>query len=327
MSEKMSEVFEKYDMNINGTKRVRGSIVCYTDKGIRQIVKLLDSENKLAKEHTLKEELYKKGFSKIDRYIVNTDDELLTYDRYGTPYVVKEFYEGVECDLKNEEDIRKTVRNLAKFHSVGKEIDCFGNGDVLRTIKNIEKHNRELKRVRAYIKGVTNKQEYELSYISCFDEFYRVAEETRKIFLENGFDSSNRRMGICHGSYNYHNVVIDGDNIATINFNKFMVDNQLNDLYQFVRKLMEKSNYSVDLLKIAIEEYNKEIPFDIEDYEYIYLLFRYPEKFWKISNYYYNTKKTFISPKNLDKLNTIIKQSEIRNAFLEEYKSIYKLNI
>lgn len=53
----MAEVFEQYDMSILGTKRVKGSVVCYTNDGLRQVVKLLDSVKKLAKEHELKEEL------------------------------------------------------------------------------------------------------------------------------------------------------------------------------------------------------------------------------------------------------------------------------
>jgi len=33
-----------------------------------------------------------------------------------------------------------------------------------------------------------------------------------------------------------------------------------------------------------------------EDYEFIYLMYSFPEKFWKISNRYMNTRKSYISP-------------------------------
>lgn len=86
---------------------------------------------------------------------------------------------------------------------------------------------------------------------------------------------------------------------------------------------MEKSNYNIKLLQLALREYNNIIELNNEDYEYIYLLFSYPEKFWKLSNFYYNTKKTFISPKNMEKLQLIIAQDQIREEFLSSYLDIY----
>ena len=52
-----------------------------------------------------------------------------------------------------------------------------------------------------------------------------------------------------HGEYNYHNILmIQGDynyrkepyRIATTNFEKFKPDVQVEDLYYFLRKVMEK---------------------------------------------------------------------------------------
>ena len=48
MSEKMSEVYEAYDMEILGAVRGRGSMILKTDRGIRQISPFDGSEERLA---------------------------------------------------------------------------------------------------------------------------------------------------------------------------------------------------------------------------------------------------------------------------------------
>ena len=56
---------------------------------------------------------------------------------------------------------------------------------------------------------------------------------------------------------------------------------------------------------------------------FIYVLFSYPEKFWKIANGYYNSNKAFLSPKYTEKLQTVIEQEREKNAMLEEYSAFH----
>ena len=97
MSEKMSEVYEAYDMEILGAVRGRGSMILKTDQGIRQISPFDGSEERLEQEREFKENLYETGFHHIDRCVPNREGELITCDRYGNPYVMREYFEGREC--------------------------------------------------------------------------------------------------------------------------------------------------------------------------------------------------------------------------------------
>ncbi len=55
----------------------------------------------------------------------------------------------------------------------------------------------------------------------------------------------------------------------------------------------------------------------------LYYRFRYPEKFWKIVNFYYNSGKAWIPGRNLEKLEKLLAQEEEKVKFLENYKSSY----
>lgn len=52
--------------------------------------------------------------------------------------------------------------------------------------------------------------------------------------------------------------------------------------------------------------------------EYLKIRLIYPEKFWKTANSYYCTNKAWISVKNIEKLQTAIRQTEEKKMFLKE---------
>ena len=135
-------------------------------------------------------------------------------------------------------------------------------------------------------------------------------------------------MGYCHGMYNQHSVLMEnGANnvVGTINFDKFYVGNQLTDLYHFMRKAVEKNNYNFSVLENILYRYNLICPLSEEDIKYIYILYSYPEKFYKISNQYINSSKNWISPKMLEKFEKVIDDEYNKKYILDKMKKI-KLN-
>uniref|UniRef100_UPI0040273A33 hypothetical protein n=1 Tax=Agathobacter sp. TaxID=2021311 RepID=UPI0040273A33 len=90
MSEKMSEVYEAYDMEILGAVRGRGSMILKTDRGIRQISPFDGSEERLEQERECKDKLYETGLPHIDCCVPGREGELIGGDRYGEPYVMRE---------------------------------------------------------------------------------------------------------------------------------------------------------------------------------------------------------------------------------------------
>ena len=131
--------------------------------------------------------------------------------------------------------------------------------------------------------------------------------------------------GVCHGAYHHHNILILPDgSVATVGFESICYQPYLMDLYLFLRKTMEKNHYDRRLFERGIAGYSEYLPLDGSSLRFLYLLFLYPEKFWKISNQYYNRRKSWISPKMLEKLEKIPEQNQERKNFLQ-YFSRYLL--
>ena len=80
---------------------------------------------------------------------------------------------------------------------------------------------------------------------------------------------------------------------------------------------MEKKNWDERVGRTLIDTYLS--MGDVKDEELIIFVFRlmYPEKFWKIMNYYMYHGKVFIYDKNLEKCEKLIEQENARNAFLQ----------
>ncbi len=375
MSEKMSEVYEAYDMEVINSGRGRGFTLLRTDKGTRRLCPCNIGEARLAREREFKDNLYDTGFTRIDRCVADRDGELITCDRYGNPYILMEYFEGRECNPNHIEELEAAAENLAEFHKAGRllwEKEAEGSG---RTFDGepggLSRKVKELKRVRQFISGRKVKSDFELMYIKHFNYYFQQAleaahmmeeawetdvgtkgkgyksdKEGKIIEVEHGEDpiggqvetelgqdqaeksvgaepEQNTGVGYCHGSYSYHNVIITEDGIATVNFDSFHVGFQLVDLYQFTRKVIEKTGYRLETARRIIEAYGQVQPLTAKDHEYIYILLNFPEKFWKVSNHYINSRKSWISPVNIEKIRKIIEHEQEKQKFLNDFSCYF----
>ncbi|MGN0152286.1 MAG: hypothetical protein ACI39Q_07415 [Wujia sp.] len=337
MSDKMSEVYEAYDMEIHQTMRGRGAILLSTDKGVFQLKTPDVNESRLIAEYQFKEKLNDMGFVHIDRCIRNNRDELVTFDRYNNPYVMRYFFSGRECNMMDAEERAFAVDNLARLHEVCRMVWNSTEGDVhIRMCSDFRKRNQEMKRVRNFIIRQKQKREFEELYLRAYDYFFEQAKRCEELYMArlqemNGDDGDGTEctghLGYCHGMYNQHSVLLCQDDmgapfVATINFDRFYVGNQLNDLYHFLRKAVEKNNYNIDVAQQIIRCYAEKCPLNSRDIEYIYILYSYPEKFYKISNQYINAPKNWISPKMLEKLYKVIQDEDNKKNVLDKINDI-----
>lgn len=59
-----------------------------------------------------------------------------------------------------------------------------------------------------------------------------------------------------------------------------------------------------------------------EEIENLRIRFAYPEKYWKLANYYYTHNKAWISEKNVEKLERLWEQMEKWRNFVESVLTV-----
>ena len=126
-----------------------------------------------------------------------------------------------------------------------------------------------------------------------------------------------------HGDYNYHNLIMTSEGIATVNFDNFRIDIQAGDLYYFMRKIMEKNHWDRHLGEQIIRSYTRIHPLSGEEMEYLALRLAYPEKFFKAANTYYQSNKARIPQKSVEKLMLSVQETKEKKRFLGDIFSFH----
>lgn len=321
MYNRENQILEQYPFEVKQTVKGRGALICDTDKGLKILKEYRGSEGRAEFLYGLLKFLKENGQERIDCIVKNQEEKAITIDTDGTAYMVRDWYEGKECDTKNREDILRAVQKLADLHKVMRQFpleipEYLQVQDNTLLLEN-EKHTRELKKVKNFVHSRKKKNDFEQKFLQSYDMFCQEAEQVvslQKRELQR--TDSGSVYGICHGDYNQHNVIFNRQGTAVLNFEKASYDVQAGDLGNFMRKIMEKHNWNMGLGVDMLAAYQQVRTMTPEEMKQLYIRLAYPEKFWKIANHYFNSSKAWVCGRNLEKLEKIIGQNEARENFL-----------
>ena len=208
--------------------------------------------------------------------------------------------------------MKEAMRVLAIYHNTAQQVmPC--NEVVASEVWG--KHYRELTKVRNYIRARKKKTEFEQIYMKHFEHYRACAEKSIRL-LEEENEPAPRRV-YCHGDYNQHNIVLSNGVYRIINFEGISSNWAMVDVVNFMRKMLEKNDWDEKLGKDLLAEYERYRPIFKSEYKQLYGLFLFPEKFWKVTNHYMNSRKSWISERDIDKLKKVIEQEEKRLNFVE----------
>lgn len=361
MEDRSQEALKKFNLKIYNIYRARGAFLLETDYGLKLYKCFEGSKNRALIEHQIKEHLFRKGYYNTDLFVKTLEEEIVAEDGFGCQYIMKNWFWGEECNLKDLSQIELAASNLARIHLLLNNVDFTSEQMEFNVSGDLEevfvKRNRELKRVKSYIRDKKQKNEFEISYINYYDDFYEQGIKAAEALKESDYHSllseAIKERRVCHGNYTYHNIIMLKNknetmtktlippgwinkqpltatdlsgaltpSLATTNFEKSYIGVQIADLYQFIRKVMEKNNWDILYGNNIIEAYDRVKPISKAELRVLYILLLYPEKFWKITNFYYNGKKSWISGRNVQKLNSIGEQNVKKDMFLHRLEDI-----
>ena len=320
MEDKLDGVIKMYDFKVLSKSRLRGALLLETDKGCKLVKQTKSSAGRLVWEHRVKTHLKNNGFCNVDAYCINVEGNISTPDIYGVRYTVSDWFKGRECDLHSKDEVSLAAKNLGKLHIALDNIEC---DDIVLPeqpdiIKSFEKHNNELKHIRNYLRKQKEKNEFEIKLMRAFSKYYDEAVDAVSRLQNLTIDEKKH---IIHGSYTYHNIIMcedESDVIATTIFDKCTCGARVMDIYYFIRKVMEKNDWDYEYGENVINSYSSVCKIDSDERVILKHLLMYPEKFWKLASYYMNSKKTWISQKNIEKLDALEEQYSKRLCFISE---------
>lgn len=323
MNDRCVSLLENYELEVLHTCKGRGAILCETDIGTVILKEYAGHREKCAYQDALLHALSEKGFSYKESIIRNKEGELLTEDVDGTCYILKTWFEGPECNARDLEDCACAMQTLASYHRSSAlcqdlpKIRCLSDVE-----EEFEKHNRELRKIWRFLKTRSQKSNFEIALMQCYKEFFEKALAVTEEWKSCKGQEIPKRV-VCHGDYQHHNLILSGNRFFLINFERCVPDSPVRDIYLFMRKLLEKSNWSFSTGSELLLSYERERPLEKEDYRMLYYRLSYPEKFWKIANFYYNSGKAWIPGKYQEKLSRVNRQEQEKKEFLKKFREKY----
>lgn len=316
-----SQLLEQYPFEVTAVQKGRGTYICTTSEGGKIIIGPFRGSKGRAEalEHILLR--LKENGIEADEIVHTREREILVQEVDETWYYARKYIEGRECETRSRDDVLAAVGELAKLHLALQEVQ----DENLKTggqdyAMEVFRHNRELKKVRNYIHGKHKKNEFEMIFMRNYETFLTQALDVeRRLMKKNQSEPQKQEAavyGICHGEFNQHNVLFARGKIIITNFEQAHYDVLVGDLAHFLRKLMEKHNFNIGLATDMLAAYEKKRKLMPEEWEQLYVRMAYPQKFWKVANHYFNANKAWVSGRDIEKLNRVIEQEEIRQQFL-----------
>ena len=123
-----TDVLEQYHIEVKGTRKTRGAILCDTDRGMLLLKELTFSEKRVPLLYKLCHQLEEKGYGLVDTIVPNKEGEYVTSAPDQTKYILKRWYGGRECDVRNEEELCSATANLAYLHNLMAGADVVEEG-------------------------------------------------------------------------------------------------------------------------------------------------------------------------------------------------------
>ena len=319
MDDRIADLLVSYDLEVYRANRVKGAWILETNQGLKHFGSCNYSENRARGAQSIKQFIKEQGFSEVDALVGTKDGTFLVQGPYNEMFVMRDWFYGEECNVKSREQVILLAKTLAKLHlcMTGFPLDTQGEHFThqIKLTEQLEKRNRELRRVKTYIREKKQKNSFEQKFLSRFQEQYEQARKAQELLSKDIYETYYNQVinvgCLLHGNYTHHSVlVLSEDSMSVIGFDKVATGIPIHDFYLLFRKMMEKWDWDIMLGNDLLEAYNQIRVIPKEEYHILNVLISYPEKFWKVANQYYNNRKSWIPEKNMQKLLQTMEQAQ-----------------
>lgn len=317
------EISEKYALNIKSIIPYKDAHIVHTTSGRKLLKKSQFHPNRLLFVHGAKEHLYKNGFKSLDRYLCTVEnDPYISLN--GNFYTLTNMIEGRECNLDNRDDTISSARLLASFHKASRGYIAPENSRVEDDLGKLPIYfNKRLNELRKLKKMARKgRSSFDYLFLESIDHFYETGEKVVKQ-LENSrymelVRTAQQEKIFCHHDYTHRNIIFSDSKVFLTNFEYCCYELKIYDIANFLRRKLRKCNWNANEAKLIIDEYTKIEPINEEEFFIMKLMLLFPQKFWRVANRYYNSRKSWAERVFTAKLQEVIDEAGYHEQFMKE---------
>ena len=328
----LKQLSQNYSQDLSNSIPYRDGFIL-NDKSLPYSILIRKSDlsaDRIMFNHLVKSHLISRNFKYTDRYIISQD---------GLPYTVldNQIYiliskiNGTEALFENMHDTAKAAVALASMHraSVGASYDFdaypFSIRD-LGKLPDIFKHRtNELKKFRKM--AAKGKSFFDYEYVKLAGAFIEDGERTIAEIQNSKYnemvEQTLKLQILCHHDFTSHNVIFNDGNTYLTGFDNCCVEIKEYDIANFIRRKMRRTGWALPDAKNIIDNYRSVFALSDCELEVLKIILRFPQKFWRIVNKYYNSRRSWCERSCLDKIHEVVTEKETLDGFLDNFNVLY----
>ena len=109
-------MLEQYNMEISSTRKIRGAVLCDTNRGWFLLKEVSLTANRIPALCELYEYLRTEGYTHLDHIEMNREGGHITEMENGEKDILKHWCDGKECEIRRSEELVEASAELAKLH-------------------------------------------------------------------------------------------------------------------------------------------------------------------------------------------------------------------
>lgn len=322
------EVSDKFGYGIKNIVPFKDAYMIETSQGQKLIKRVQISPGRLIFVHNAKEHLVNNGFTGVDRYLCTlSGDPYFAFD--NCCYAVVDMIKGKESSFDDDNDLMRSASLLAGLHKASAGYLAPAGCKVKNELGKMPVYFRKrLDDIRKMIKKAKKKNSlFDQLFLKYVDYFYEAGETAYNDLLASSYwklvDKFSAEKGFCHHDYNHHNIYFSGESATVANFEYCCHELRVYDIANLIRRKMRKCDWSFSKAEMIINSYNTIVNVDKDEMEVLRSILLFPQKFWRVVNRYYNSRRSWSERSYLATLQEALDEIEPHAGFIKEFSSYF----
>lgn len=328
MQEMDREVAVRFGIEVKSLVPYKDTFIAVTPQGRKVIRRMPFSPERLKFVHGAKEHLVKSGFEGVDRYLSTLEGEpCFSFD--NSCYTVIDFVNGRESNFDNDNDVRRAAAVLAELHKASRgyiaPVGCRTQDELGKLPGYFGKRLEDIRKMKKQAKR--GKGRFDQMFLEQVGYFYETGESAA---AELGLSSygqlveKTREEGLfCHHDYTHHNIMTEGEKTTVMNFDYCCFELKIYDIANLIRRKMRKCDWDISKTEQIIKAYDAVETISKEELAVMGIILKFPQKFWRVANRYYNSRRSWSEKSFVIRLQEVIEETEYHKEFLKGYGSIF----
>jgi CotS family spore coat protein len=322
-------IVENFGLDIKGVTAFKDTLILDTSVGKRVLKKTSLPGDKILFIHGAKEHLFRNDFTRLDRYLCTTHGEpWITVGDYN--YTLSEYIDGRECSFENRSDLEDASKLLASMHKASRGYIPPENSTVHNELGRLplsfQKRADEIKKLRKVAKK--GKSKFDYLFLDYVDNFYDTAQDAINMISQSNYDiiadrAKTESSTLCHHDFTHSNLICNNSGMHITNFEFCCFELKVYDIANLIRRKMRRCNWDICEAKIILDNYRSIEEISEDDFFMMRIILQFPQKFWRVANKYYNSRRSWSEKNFILRLQEVIDEIAYLKPFLDKYDSLW----